>query len=163
MGVINKLRKKTHKMQTSQTEMTRVIHDTFKSLDLMYEYLDNDHVFTTIVHGNNIPVPLIVHIEEYCIHMVSLLELEYDPRNLQETLLKMNSINSELSYGAFYLEPESKMMVFEYRFPYCETKVNTDYVGTFIGMVVRTMDGRGSTLKAIAEKKSSAECEAMYN
>lgn len=150
------------KTLTSRDEMVRLITGTFTKMGTKYEFDEKECVFSLSGMGDDLPIHVIIKLDEATMHMASPLHLKAEEINYKDVVWELNSINSGLVFGAFSLNAESGFIIFQYGLPYCETKVTPEYFTAFLKMVFETVDAYDGKLKSIAEKVTRSEYEAMY-
>lgn len=112
--------------------------------------------------GDDLPIPVGIMVDDTVIHFRAHLDLRANPKNFPTVLSEINSINKDLLYDSFSMDPEEGFIFFDYGFPYQEARASPGFFLSFLQMIVRTVDEHDGALKEIAEKTPREEYEAMY-
>ena len=140
---------------SSEGEVRRTVKKVLDTSAVKYEVVD-DHVIRTGFMGDDLPIRMIITTNDKRLAFVCLLDLKAEKSSYPKVTWELNRINSNLAFGAFYLNPDDGNIFFEYAFPYATSPVTEEFVVTFTKLVVEVVDEHDGDLKKLAERKSSS-------
>ncbi len=160
MGLFSKNKKEIE--LTTPDRVVNTIESSFQNANLKYKFDQNEKIFMVPFQGDDLPIPVMIHVNDSVLHFRAHLDLRASPSNYASVLTALNDINKDLLYGSFHMDPEEGHIFFDYGFPYQEARVSTEFFLSFLQMIVQTVDEHDGGLKEIAEKTSREEYESMY-
>ena len=155
--------KKKESGNMTEDQVFELIKKAYDSQSFKYEAVKERNLIRTAFMGDDLPIRLNVEVNDVTIRFISLLDFKSAPENFTKVAWELNCINKNLVFGAFYLDPDSGFVMFEYSFPYVEAKMTEEFVLAFTQMVGKTVDTYDGDLKKIAEKvPRSGGSEPMF-
>lgn len=155
--------KKKESGNMTEDQVFELIKKAYDSQSFKYEAVKERKLIRTAFMGDDLPIRLNVEVNDVTIRFISLLDFKSAPENFTKVAWELNCINKNLVFGAFYLDPDSGYVMFEYSFPYVEAKITEEFVLAFTQMVGKTVDTYDGDLKKIAEKvPRSGGSEPMF-
>ena len=148
------------KSGSSEDEVRRIVKKVLDGANVKYEVAD-DHVISTGFMGDDLPIRMIITTDNSRLAFVCLLDLVAEKSAFPKVTWELNRINSNLAFGAFYMNPEDGHIFFEYAFPYATSPVTDEFVATFIRLVAQVVDDHDGDLKKLAESGCSRSHDPM--
>lgn len=147
---------------TTKKEITELVRISMDKAELKYTYDEEKGAFQTGFMGDDLPISVFIYFDDVTINFHCPLNLKATEQNYQNVVWELNAINSELKFGSFNLDAENGYIVFQYGFPYCESKVSPEFFISFLKLLVSTVDAHDGKLKEIAEKVSKDDYWNIY-
>jgi hypothetical protein len=138
-------------VMTTKQEVIDAMTTGLESSELKYKFDQEKSLFTTSFMGDDLPIGVNILIDDVAAHFILFLDLKAAPENYKTVAWDLNCLNKKLVFGSFYLDPEDGMITLEYGFPYLEARVSPDFLISFVGLLVRTVDEHDGDLKQLAE------------
>jgi len=147
-----------------KTSVTNVVREALESIGFKYDYKCEINTFMTSFMGDDLPISLNIIVNDTTISFLSMLYLKTSEERYKDVAWELNQINKTLIFGAFYLDSDNGMIMFEYNFPYIETNISPGYVLAFMKMLGETVDEHDGNLKKLAESvpRSDSSFNRMY-
>ncbi len=162
VGFFSRKDKEQNGPETTKEDAVRIIKETFDSMGVPYEFDPEKSAFAAGFKGDDLDIMVMVLVRDDILSFVCPLDLKAGPDNYQNVVWALNGINMGLVFGMFYLEPENGFIVFEYGFPYSQSRLPKDFFMSLLNKVLETVDARDGDLKKIAEKASRPDYDMMY-
>ena len=162
MGLFSKKDKGGMTILTTQKDAIPMVGQYLKNAELKTEYDGENNTYYVGSMGDDLPIITMVVIQEQIISFRCPLHLQAAPNNFQKVLAALNEINRKMLLGAFYLDDEEGYILYEYGFPYAETRLSEEFFLAVLKMVITTVDTFDGDLKKIAEEIPRTKYEAMY-
>jgi len=133
----------------------------FDKLGWKYEELP-EMVVRTIVQGDDLPIAVIVKMEEGYVTYRCKLAFEAPEQQRKAIAWELNKINDQLQFGSFRLDPESGWLAFHYSQVFGENRLDPDLIAAVLKMVVDTVDAHDGALKNILDTNEKAFRDVMF-
>ena len=150
-------------VRTTKRDMISKMRVALETAEFKYKYDEANSAFMTGFMGDDLPIATHIIVSDVSLQFVCLLDLSSKPENFSKVAWDLNCINKQLAFGAFCLDQEDGMISFEYGLPYVEADYSTEFILSFIKILVSTVDKYDGDLKKIAETTPRSEVDVMYN
>jgi len=105
--------------------------------------------------GDDLPIHMEISVGEVVLKFRCPLDFRVATGNYEKVFWELNRINSDLSFGAFCIQPDG-MVDFAYGFPFLESDFSEDFLMAFIKTIAGTVDSHDGDLKRIADSCPSS-------
>ena len=147
---------------TTQKDAVAKIGQYLKKAGLENRFDEENDTYYVGSMGDDLPIITLVIIQDQIISFRCPLQLQAAPSNFQKVLAALNEINRKMLMGAFYLDDEEGYILYEYGFPYAETRLSEEFFMAVLKMAIDTVDAFDGDLKKLAEEIPRSQYEAMY-
>jgi len=137
-----------------QKEMYELFKSTFDTAKWSYTAHPEDYVIASQFMGDDLPIRILIRVNEGTFHIICLLDFVAEPNKFQEVCWNLNCINKNLIFGSFVLDPEEGRITFEYAMIFAESHLSQSFIASMIKMLVDTVDRYDGDLKKIATKSA---------
>jgi len=134
----------------------------FRLLNWKYEELPKDMVVRSVIQGDDLPIAVIVKMDEGFATFRCKLAFEAESPQQKEIVWELNKINDQLQFGSFRLDPESGWLAFHYSQVFGENRLDPDLIAAVLKMVVDTVDAHDGALKNILDTNEKAFRDVMF-
>ena len=149
-------------LKGNQKDITKVILTTFDKAGWKYDYDAEKSVVISGFMGDDLPILTTLTVSDRVISFRCPLQLKAAPENYDKVVNALNDINFKLLMGAFYLDKNAGFILYEYGFPYNNSKLSEGFFLAILKMVIDTVDDHDGDLKGLAESVPRSEAKSTY-
>ncbi len=162
MGLFGKKDKGDDTVLTTKKDAIGMISKYLKDVEVEYEYNEEHSTFVMGTMGDDLPILTTLTVSDRVISFRCPLQLKAAPENYDKVVNALNDINFKLLMGAFYLDKNAGFILYEYGFPYNNSKLSEGFFLAILKMVIDTVDDHDGDLKGLAESVPRSEAKSKY-
>ncbi len=162
MGLFGKKDKGDDTVLTTKKDAIGMISKYLKDVEVEYEYNEEHSTFVMGTMGDDLPILTTLTVSDRVISFRCPLQLKAAPENYDKVVNALNDINFKLLMGAFYLDKNAGFILYEYGFPYNNSKLSEGFFLAILKMVIDTVDEHDGDLKGLAESVPRSEAKSTY-
>ncbi len=162
MGLFGKKDKGDDTVLTTKKDAISMITKYLKDVEVEYEYNEEHSTFVMGTMGDDLPILTTLTVSDRVISFRCPLQLKAAPENYDKVVNALNDINFKLLMGAFYLDKNAGFILYEYGFPYNNSKLSEGFFLAILKMVIDTVDDHDGDLKGLAESVPRSEAKSTY-
>ena len=162
MGLFGKKDKGDDAVLTTKKDAISMIGKYLKDVEVEYEYNEEHSTFVMGTMGDDLPILTTLTVSDRVISFRCPLQLKAAPENYDKVVNALNDINFNLLMGAFYLDKNAGFILYEYGFPYNNSKLSEGFFLAILKMVIDTVDDHDGDLKGLAESVPRSEAKSTY-
>ncbi len=162
MGLFGKKDKGDDTVLTTKKDAIGMISKYLKDVEVEYEYNEEHSTFVMGTMGDDLPILTTLTVSDRVISFRCPLQLKAAPENYDKVVNALNDINFKLLMGAFYLDKNAGFILYEYGFPYNNSKLSEGFFLAILKMVIDTVDDHDGDLKGLAESVPRSEAKSTY-
>jgi len=139
-----------------------MVSEAFKKLGIECEEVPTEYVVRSVVKGDDLPIAIVVKVQEGYISFSCKLAFEAYEERFQEVVWDLNEINDTLTFGSFRLNTKNGWVYFNYSMIYGDNKLDSDLIAQVIKMVITTVDAHDGNLKKILDVNQDKFRDVMF-
>lgn len=133
----------------TRDSLFRKIRKIFDKNGIEYKRDDSNYIFVTPQMGDDLPITIFITVEEGTMEFRCKLAFEVMEDNYQIVLDAINRLNTQITLGAFVIDPENGWVMYRYSYIYIDVKPNEDLILSLLKMAIDTVDQHDGALKAL--------------
>jgi hypothetical protein len=138
----------------SKTASRDDLYDTcvkaFENNDWKYVADKKDCIIYSEFTGDDMPIEIFLGVSDTILNYTCFLGFKAESSKYMEVAWSLNSINKDLTFGSFRLDPETGLLTFNYSHLYVESAPSSDLIAAIMNMVLEIVDKHDGDLKKIA-------------
>ena len=142
--------------------MTSAIKECFDQNEWKYDYDSEKDAFLIRFTGDNMQVRIVLASKDRALFSFTESDFNMNPQNYSKILSKINELNSNIKFGSFFLDDEGGRIFFRCCNYLPDEIPSSDFIGSFVGMLLETYDKSG--LKEVADTPAGkSDNNPMFN